>query len=585
MSKVKDITKYSQNLKVLFVEDEENARRASIGLLTNFFDSIDVAVDGEDGLQKYQNFYEEHDNYYDLVITDINMPKMSGRDMIQNIRTINKNQPIIVISAYHKSNDLIDLIQLGITDFILKPMRSAQLIQVLYDICKTIFLEKAQAIKDAEIIILKERMELALKANNDGVWDWDITHNNIYLSSRIKEILGAEDNENFTSVPFKWLHSIFYEDYKRTKQKLQEHIDGKSDYYEDSYRLKHSDGSYRWVLSRGKIYINQHDNTKRMIGTLTDITEKKNITLKMAHQSQIIEQIHDSVISTDLDGIIKSFNHGSEILLGYTSEEIIGQHITILYLSEDYDKLDENIKTLMREDACHTDIRLIKKNKEVIEANLSLSLLLDESNKSMGIISYSEDITQRKKAEEILYQEHQEFYYKAYHDELTGLPNRTLFNDKLEQGINRAKRNQNILALLFIDIDNFKQINDSLGHDIGDKVLQSFATLLKGSLRYGDTISRLGGDEFTVILEDISNIDTVLELVKKIMTIINSSFTIEEHNLNITSSIGVSIYPNDSKNAEELLNYADTAMYQAKTDGRNTFNFYQSIHNQGVSSA
>ena len=577
MSKIKDVIQYSQKLSVLFVEDEEDARRASKGLLLNFFDLIDVAVDGQDGLDKYQKYYQENQINYDLIITDINMPKMNGRDMIKEIKSINPSQAIVVVSAYHDSNDLIDLIQIGITDFILKPMRSAQLVQVLHTICKTIFLVKEKTNKDAEIAILKERMEMALMANNDGVWDWNMSENKVYLSNRVKEITKIDD-DILNSSPIIWLKHIHPTDYKRFISKLEEHLEGKTKFYEDSYRIKCANGTFKWVLSRGKIYVNKATKIKRMIGTLTDITQQKVSALKMVHQSQIIEQIHDSVISTNLAGIIQSCNHGSELLLGYTASEMIGKHITMLYLEEDYPSLEEYITYLKKEGTYNIDICLVKKDKTLIEANLSLSILKDEDDNIIGMISYSQDITKRKEVEKLLKKEYEKSSYKANHDALTQLPNRVLFNDRLTHTIKKAKRYKNIVALLFIDIDHFKEINDTHGHDVGDKVIQAFAKRLKSSLRKEDTVARLGGDEFTIIFDNIAQLDNITNLANMLRTFVHEPINIEGDTFHLTCSIGISIYPNDSLKPHELLSNADSAMYQAKKVGRDTIKFYKNTN-------
>jgi len=573
MSKIKDVIQYSQKLSVLFVEDEEDVRRASRGLLLNFFDLIDVSVNGQDGLDKYQEYYQENQIHYDLIITDINMPKMNGRDMIKEIKSINPSQAIIVVSAYHDSNDLIDLIQIGITDFILKPMRSAQLVQVLHTICKTIFLEKEKANKDAEISILKERMEMALMASNDGVWDWNLSENKMHLSTRAKEILEIDD-DTFSLSPTILLKHIHPTDYTRSTNKIREHIAEKTEFYEDSYRIKSNNGNFKWILSRGKIYINNATKVKRMIGTFTDITQQKVLALKMIQQSQIIEQIYDSVITTDLTGIIQSCNYGSEQLLGYSAEEMIGKHINMLYLEEDHSSLEEYIEYLKEEGTCYTDICLVKKNQTLIKANLSLSILRDEEDNSIGIISYSQDISKRKKVEELLKNVYEESAYKANHDELTGLPNRLLFNDRLTHTLEKAKRYKNTVALLFIDIDHYKKINDTYGHDMGAKVLQVFAERLQNSLRKIDTVARLGGDKFTIILDNIKQKEDISRLAQMILTSVQEPMLIENETFNLTCSIGISMYPNDSKKPQEILSHADSAMYQAKESGRNKIMFY-----------
>ena len=165
-------------------------------------------------------------------------------------------------------------------------------------------------------------------------------------------------------------------------------------------------------------------------------------------------------------------------------------------------------------------------------------------------------------------------HHQAHHDALTGLPNRTLFGDRLEHGIKLAERQLRKLALFFIDLDNFKQINDSLGHHIGDKVLKIVSERLKAKIRKEDTLASLGGDEFTIIMENLEDVQQVSSLAQKIQTVLTQLMHIEGHTLYISCSIGISFYPQDAQNANDLVKYADAAMYKAKEEGRNNFQFY-----------
>ena len=165
--------------------------------------------------------------------------------------------------------------------------------------------------------------------------------------------------------------------------------------------------------------------------------------------------------------------------------------------------------------------------------------------------------------------------YLAHHDSLTNLPNRVLFNDRLEQGIVKAKRSKTQLAVFFIDLDKFKPINDTLGHEIGDKVLIEVSKLLRLSLRDEDTLARIGGDEFTIIMENFSNIKDVEIVSQKLIKALHPPVIVDHHSLHLSLSIGISIYPVDSTDAKELLKLADEAMYKAKDSGRDTYKFYK----------
>jgi len=413
---------------------------------------------------------------------------------------------------------------------------------------------------------LSERMELALLGNNDGIWDWNLQTDEVYYSPRWKEMLGYKDDElaNKFSV---WEEHVHPEDKEMVLEKVQSNIDGKSDYVDVYHRLRHKDGHWVWIHNRSKTIYNDNAQAIRMIGTHTDASIQKAIELKYAQQAQMIEQTHDSVISTDIIGTIKSFNHGSELLLEYKANEIIGKNIQNLYLKEDYKSLAHNIELLKQDGECNTEVRLVKKSAKIVDADLSLSLLKDDKGKAIGIVAYSQDITIRKKAQMAL--DHQ-----AHYDALTELPNRVLFRDRLEQAIEKGKRDGSKFALLFIDLDHFKEINDSLGHGTGDNVLRIVTARLQEALREKDTIARLGGDEFTVILEDLSVIHDASVIAMKILETLAKEIKINKQTLYVSSSIGISIYPDDGNSSQDLLKFADSAMYKAKDAGRNNFQFY-----------
>ena len=422
---------------------------------------------------------------------------------------------------------------------------------------------------------LQERMELALLGSNDGVWDWDILDNSVYFSPRWKEMLGYLDKELVNEVS-SWADRIHPDDAEETWADVYKNVNGETEYYKNIHRLKHRDGHWVWILDRGKVQLDESGRAIRMIGTHRDITEEKENQLKLLHQAQIIEQTHESVHTTDLKGYITSWNKGSESLFGYKADEAIGKHISLLYSKEAYGLFAKNIPTLMKKGEYNGALPLMKKSNEMVFINLSLSLLRDNKGVPTGIVGYLQDITERKRAEDSLLAQKEILRYQAHHDELTGLPNRVYFADKLEQGIRKAKHQKTGLALFFIDLDKFKHINDSLGHGVGDRVLKVVAERLKCIIRKEDTLARLSGDEFTIIMEGLTQASSASLLAEKILQTLAESVYLDDQLLYVSGSIGISIYPQDSTDAQYLLKYADTAMYKAKEEGRNNFQFYTS---------
>lgn len=215
-------------------------------------------------------------------------------------------------------------------------------------------------------------------------------------------------------------------------------------------------------------------------------------------------------------------------------------------------------------------IREVKVEEEVFEQHVHYL------SKSKLIRSYIFDITERKRIEEIL-------QYQAFHDALTDLPNRSLFHEQLALAIANAHRNQTQMAVIFLDLDCFKNINDTLGHSIGDRILQLFAKRLNASLREGDTIARWGGDEFTILLPHIKNIEEAAKLAERLLGEIKQPFEVGEHKLYVKSSLGIAIYPQDGEDPETLLKNADAALYRSKEQGRDRYQFYSSTMTSKVS--
>ncbi|MBA3025357.1 MAG: EAL domain-containing protein [Sulfurimonas sp.] len=265
-------------------------------------------------------------------------------------------------------------------------------------------------------------------------------------------------------------------------------------------------------------------------------------------------------------------NKGACKALGYTAGEFLSMNIYDVnpYLTKS--KVQRLKNELLQNDYILNRTEHKRKDGSLYHAQSYIHKL--KYNGADAYVIFDIDITQTIEAERKLQEQSQQLQHQAQHDTLTDLPNRTLFKDRLSQAIISSKRNEKTFALLFIDLDQFKKINDSLGHHIGDEVLIEASKRLKENLREEDTLARLGGDEFTIILKDIKNIQDVSNISQKIVQAIKEPMKIHGHTLYVSSSIGISLYPQDSLNAHDLIKYADTAMYKAKDEGRDNFQFY-----------
>lgn len=393
-----------------------------------------------------------------------------------------------------------------------------------------------------------------------GILVVDKNRNNLFINSRMVDMFGYSQHELLEENA-----KVFHVNEKSYlhfgEVAFNPVLEGKP--VNIDYEFKKKDGSLFWVHVSGDLVTNQEE----VLWTMVDITQRKLLETEKYQQNQLIEQIQDGIVITDLSAIITDWNSGAKNMLGYDKEEVLGLSTEEMYLEEDYAIRNKHMKELLEKGVFRAERKLMSKCGDIIEVDLTASILKDVDGNPMGMLGYFKDITNRKKVQE-------KMEYLASHDTLTGLPNRMLFHDRLKQGIKSAERKKTTLALLFIDLDHFKEINDALGHEVGDTVLKEVASRLQGLLRKEDTVSRLGGDEFTVILQEISEVEDTKYLAKKILKALEAPIVIDEKSLFVSSSIGISIYPNDSLESDNLLKCADMAMYKAKSEGRNNYQLY-----------
>ena len=283
----------------------------------------------------------------------------------------------------------------------------------------------------------------------------------------------------------------------------------------------------------------------------------------------LLEEINLFYCEMDLEGRLILFNTPFCKALGYTNTELVGLPYETLLDSSSREMFDIALDDVRRTGLPkrRIDYLLRKKNGTPLHTETSISLLMDDRKRPSGFRILFQDITPRKQTEELIKK-------LAFQDTLTGLPNRRLFHDRLVLALNQAKRNKDHLAVMMVDLDHFKEVNDNLGHYIGDLLIQAVAQRLTSLLRKGDTIARLGGDEFILLLPSLND-DNASPVAEKILATFNEPFLLENHQIHITPSIGIAIYPDHGDNMDLLLRNSDIAMYAAKDKGRNTYIYYQ----------
>lgn len=301
-----------------------------------------------------------------------------------------------------------------------------------------------------------------------------------------------------------------------------------------------------------------------------DITEQKKLEDAKAMFSALVEFSGEAIIGKNLEGTIQSWNRAARNLYGYTEKEAIGANIQMLFPKE----RKSEFQTIMHKIAKDEYIKgfetfRIHKDGHLIPVSLTIAPIKNTQGMIVGASTTARDITQQKIDEEKL-------KHLAEHDVLTGLINRPLFEDRIVQALALAKRIQCNMAVCFLDIDGFKNINDTYGHHIGDLLLCTVAHGMEKCVRDVDTVARFGGDEFALILSYLNEKKDVIKIVKKLFRLFSKGFLIENYKLKVTLSIGISLYPKDG--THDLIKKADAAMYHVKKHGKNNFVFYNAIH-------
>jgi diguanylate cyclase (GGDEF)-like protein/PAS domain S-box-containing protein len=304
------------------------------------------------------------------------------------------------------------------------------------------------------------------------------------------------------------------------------------------------------------------------IGVARDMTQGRQTEDTIHKLSSAVEQTADSVIITNLKGTIEYVNPAFEKATGFRREEALGQTPRIVKSGNHDAAFYQRLwGTILRGEVFRAVLTNRRKDGSLYSEEKTITPLKNDKGEITHFVSTGKDVTERMEAQERLDR-------LAYYDTLTDLPNRNLFRDRLRHSLECAQRGARFVAVLVLDLDNFKTINDSLGHDVGDQLLQAVARRIEDGLRTEDTAARLGGDEFVIVLESVMCADDASAVAQKLIDALTRPFVIGDHEVFVTASIGIARYPHDDREADNLLKYADTAMYRAKEQGRNTYRFY-----------
>lgn len=429
--------------------------------------------------------------------------------------------------------------------------------------------ERTQALEQAnsELSNTGQRLQLALDASRIAMWEWNI-ETNVAFQANLRELLGYNTDGTIRSSN-ELIDLIHPDDIAETNQALVRHLKGQSAFYQGTYRMRHADGHWVWIEDMGQVVARDaNQNAKLMIGTRRDVTESHLAEEQSRLAATVFENASEGIFIFDNDFNILAANDSYTRIFGYEENELLGKSLLALCHPANRVIYQDIQKVLHAEGLWQGELTEQRRNGEPFPEWLQINAVYDEQHRLTHFVGMLSDLTERKKDEERM-------QFLSNHDRLTGLANRNQFRETLQRHLSVARLKRNKVALLYMDLDRFKPINDTLGHEIGDAVLKTCAQRLLDLGLEDEQVARIDGDEFTVLLQHHDQAEVEV-LCQRIIQLLKQPFNISNHELLLGTSIGISLYPDSAKDARTMISQSDIAMHQAKRMGGNTFQYYRS---------
>jgi diguanylate cyclase (GGDEF)-like protein/PAS domain S-box-containing protein len=429
-----------------------------------------------------------------------------------------------------------------------------------------------------DLAVREELRQLLQVTAHEGMWDFDARNNSIRYSPQWKAMMGYSDEELDYTRP-DWSRMIHQDDLARVQTGLRKHLAGETEIFESVHRVQRRDGDWRWIECRVKGLNDDHGRLRRLVGVENDITERKiyeEALFREKESAQItLQSIGDGVATTNAEGRIEYLNPVAEELTGWRVEDALGRPLEEIFRGfheETCEPLENPLAMAIERNRSIKSVRptlLIRRDGNELYVESTASPIRNDKGDVSGGALVFHDVSESRELNRRL-------SYHASHDILTGLVNRREFENRLDRAVKSARARESAYALLYLDLDRFKIINDTCGHQAGDILLGQLGALLKSRVRWRDCLSRLGGDEFGVLLESCS-LDEAMRSADGLVTAIDEfKFTWEDRSFKLTASIGVVPITTDNDDVATILNAADAACQAAKEGGRNRVHSFES---------
>ncbi len=549
--------------RILVIDDTQSNLDILREVLSFHHFDVLLANEGQIALQ----LVSEHPTI-DLVLLDIMMPDMDGFEVCQRLKAnpITAEIPVIFMTALSDTSEKVRGFALGAVDYITKPVQESELLARLNTHLQLHRLKRQFSERNRELQHTLTRQRAVLDSTPSGIAFLSSERKFLEINQQVALIFGYS-KEALINQSTEFLYSTAHDFESLGKEAYPMLTEGQT--YETERLMRRKDGSRFWCRLRGKL-LKAKDSSQGSVWNLEDITERKRVEDDLRLAGKVFETISDAILVTDPSNATIMINPAFTEITGYTETEVLGHNPSMLS-SGRHDRLfyRQMWEALFSNDQWQGEVWNRRKNGSVYPIWLKIKVVRRPDQGISHYVSVFSDITERKQSEARL-------QYQANYDRLTGLANRAMFHSQLQNVIVQAKQSEEQLAVFYIDLDGFKQVNDQLGHEAGDQVLITVAQRLAKTIREGDVAARLGGDEFAIILSQLEQKEHVHAVARRILNKLALKVESNNHTLDISASVGIAVFPEDGKDEVSLLRAADQAMYRAKLMGKNTF--YQIIN-------